>query len=226
MQVAVLLVDDAGKFLEGLEFRLPHRVLQFADGDRIQQVALASDAILIFATDAQFRIGFAGRLERELVFHQRFACQHFHGHAFNARGRAGEVALDQRFLQADGLEDLRALITLQRGNSHLREGLQQALVDRLHVILENFVPCEIGRKSAIAVKIFQRFNGQIRIHCACAIAEQQRKVHHLVRLARFDNQRHLIARLLPNQMIVDGGERQQTGYRRMVFVHATIRQDQ
>ena len=43
-------------------------------------------------------------------------------------------------VQADGLENLRALVTLQRGNSHLRKSLQQALVDGLHVALENLVP--------------------------------------------------------------------------------------
>ena len=33
--------------------------------------------------------------------------------------------------QADGLEDLRAAIALQRRDAHLREDLQQALVDGL-----------------------------------------------------------------------------------------------
>ena len=95
-QVAVLLVHDLREFLEGLEARLPHGVLQLADGRRIQQVALAAHAILIFAADAQLGVRFAGRLHGEFVLHQRFARQHFHAHALDARRRAGEIALDQR----------------------------------------------------------------------------------------------------------------------------------
>ena len=47
----------------------------------------------------------------------------------------GEVAVDQVFIQPDGFEDLRSLITLQRRDAHLREGLQQALLDGLQEML-------------------------------------------------------------------------------------------
>ena len=80
------------------------------------------------------------------VLHQRFARQHFHAHALDARRGAGEIALDERLAPADGLENLRALITLQRGNAHLRKGLQQAFVDGLHVVLENLVPGVVRRE--------------------------------------------------------------------------------
>ena len=53
---------------------------------------------------------------------------------------AGEVGLDQFFVQADGFEDLRAAIALQRADAHLREGLQQALVDGLDEILVGVIP--------------------------------------------------------------------------------------
>ena len=58
-QVAVLLVDEVGVFLEGLEVVLPHGVLQLADGLRVQQVVFAADAIVVVAADRQLRLGFA-----------------------------------------------------------------------------------------------------------------------------------------------------------------------
>ena len=66
LQIAILLVHDLREFLERLEFRLPHGVLQFADGRRIQQVLFAAHAVLIFAADAQFayRISLAAAASR------------------------------------------------------------------------------------------------------------------------------------------------------------------
>ena len=66
----------------------------------------------------------------------RFARQHVQPDAFDARRGAGEIFLDQVLVQPDGFEDLRAAIALQRGDPHLREGLQQAFVDGLDVVLE------------------------------------------------------------------------------------------
>ncbi len=171
-QIAILLVDDLGEFLEGFETRLPHGVLQLAHRGGIQQVALAAHAILIFAADAKLGVGFAERLHGELVLHQRFAREDFDAHAFDARGGAGEIAVDELAIQADGLENLRALVALQRGDAHLREGLQQALVGGLHVALENLVPGVVGREMAVAVEIFERSDGEVGIHGARAIAQQ------------------------------------------------------
>ena len=47
----------------------------------------------------------------------------------------GEVRLDQVAVQTDRLEHLRAAIALQRADAHLREGLQQPLVDGLDEVL-------------------------------------------------------------------------------------------
>ena len=160
------------------------------------------------------------------MLHQRFAGQHFDAHAFDARSGAGEITVHEFPVQADRFENLRALVALQRGNAHLRKSLQQALVGGLHVALENLVPGVVGREMAVAVEIFERSDREIRIHRARAVAEQQREVHHLARLARFHDQRHLVARLLADQMIVNRRERQQARNRRVFVVHAAIGKDQ
>ena len=64
---AALLVDEIGVFLERLEALLPHRMLQFADGQRIQQVIFAVDALVIVAADGEFGLEFGQRTERVLV---------------------------------------------------------------------------------------------------------------------------------------------------------------
>ena len=116
------------------EALLPHGVLQLRDGLRIVQVILAAGAPVIIAADGQFGLEIGQRAEGVSVL---AACassrEHVQPDAFDARRGAGEVLLDQLLVEPDGFEDLRAAIALQRGDAHLREGLQQALVDGLDV---------------------------------------------------------------------------------------------
>ncbi len=51
------------------------------------------------------------------------------------RGGAGEVAVDQLAREADGLEDLRAAVGLDRGDPHLGDRLEQPFADRLDDVL-------------------------------------------------------------------------------------------
>ena len=69
----------------------------------------------------------------------RFARENVETDAFDARRGAGEVLVHQLLVQPDGFEDLRAAIALQRRDAHLREGLQQAFVDGLDVMLHRFL---------------------------------------------------------------------------------------
>ena len=126
-ELAVLFVDQVRVFLEGLRVLLAHGVLQLADREGIEQVILAAHTVLIIAAHGQFGIVAGDGPEGQRVLHLRFAGQHVEAHAFDAGGGAGEVLIDQRFVQPDGFEDLRAAIALQGGDAHLGEGLQQAL---------------------------------------------------------------------------------------------------
>ena len=63
----------------------------------------------------------------ERVPAQRFLGQHVEVDALNAAGGAGEAAVDHFVLQADGFEDLRALVALQRRDAHLGHHLEHAL---------------------------------------------------------------------------------------------------
>ena len=85
------------------------------------------------------------------MLHLRFARQHFETDASDPRSRSREVCVDQIFVQSDGLENLRAAVALQRGNAHLRKGLQQAFVDGLHEVLDRFVPGVFHRADSRAM---------------------------------------------------------------------------
>ncbi len=139
--------------------------------------------------------------------------QHIQAYALDARSRAGEVLLHQRLVQPDGFKDLRAAVALERRDAHLREDLQQALVDGLLVVLQGLIEGQVRREAAALVQILERLDGQIGIDGAGAVADQQGEVHHLARLARFHDQRHLGARLFANQVVVHRGQRQQAGDR-------------
>ena len=54
------------------------------------------------------------------------------------RGGAGEILVDEVAGQADSVEDLGAAIGLVGGDAHLGHDLQNALADRLDVVLLHF----------------------------------------------------------------------------------------
>ena len=122
-ELAVLSVDEAGVFLEGLEALLPHGVLQLGDGRGVEEVILAARAELIVAASGQLGIGIGHGAKGVLVLEDGFLGEHLQIHPFNLRRRSREVLLDQLLAQADGLENLRAAVTLERRYSHFRDGL-------------------------------------------------------------------------------------------------------
>ena len=82
------------------------------------------------------------------------------------------------------------------------------------------------RQQAAALQVVQGFDGQIRIDGAGAVADEQREMHHLARLAALDDERHLGAGLLAHQPIVHGRHGQQAGDRRVGRIDAAIGNDQ
>ena len=70
---------------------------------------------------------------------QRFLGQHVEIDALDAAGRAGEAAVDHFVVQADRLEDLRALVALQRRDAHLGHHFEHALGDALAIGVHDLV---------------------------------------------------------------------------------------
>ncbi len=74
--------------------------------------------------------------------------------------------------------------------------------------------------------VFEGFDGEVRIDGAGAIADQQGEVHDFARLAGFDDERDLGAGFFADQVVVHGGQGEQAGNGRVVFVDAAVGKDQ
>ena len=135
-QRLILFVDQVCEFLKRVVAVFTDRMLELADGLRIDQMIFAADAVLIVAADLKLGFRFRGAAVGVFVLHRRLAREHIQANAFETRGRAGEILVHQRFVQTDSFENLRAAITLQRGDAHLGEDLEQALIDGLLVVLQ------------------------------------------------------------------------------------------
>ena len=93
---------------------------------------------------------------------------------------------DEIGLEADRVENLRAAIGLVGGDAHLGHHLEQALVDRLDVALDDLLLVELLRQ--VVLHRDQRLEGEIGIDRLGAVAGEAGEVVHLARLAGFDHE--------------------------------------
>ena len=203
-EVGALFVDEVGVFLKCLGAFLPHRLLQLADGQGIQQVIFAVHPLVITATDRELSLELGERAEGVVVLQQRFGSENRESNAFEARSCTGKVGVNQFFVQPDGFENLGALIALQSGDAHLREGLQQSLLDGFHVVLHR----EFGSNAVAQLaapdfpstsQVLDTFKRQVWVNRAGPIAAEQREMHDFAGFARFGDQGNLGSRFFPHQ---------------------------
>ena len=147
-----------------------------------------------------------------------------YAYAADARGRPGEVGVYELVVQPDRLEYLRAAVAAKRGYAHLGHNLQDALVRRLDVVLRGVFAIGV-RPAARRNQVGYRVKGDVRVHRARAVAQQQRQMRHLARLARLHHKPNLCADALPYEVVMNSRHREQAGYRDLMRVHAPIRQD-
>ena len=147
---------------------------------------LAANAKRIFAANIEhaavdWRIG-----KSVAVPAHRFFSDLIEPDALDPRGGAGEIFGDEFGLQANRVENLRAAIGLVGGDAHLGHHLQQALVDRLGVTLDDFLVVELLRQ--LVLHRNKRLEGEIRIDRLGTVAGETGEMVHFARLARFDDQ--------------------------------------
>ena len=137
--VLVLLVDQPRVLLEDGVLAGAGRVLQLEHRLRIEEVVLAVAPPLVLAAAVELLRASRPRTEGALVAPAHLFGNHVDADAADARHRVREVAVDERLVQADRLEDLRAAVALQRRDPHLRHHLEDALVERLDVVRDRLV---------------------------------------------------------------------------------------
>jgi hypothetical protein len=83
-----------------------------------------------------------------------------------------------------------------------------------------------GRQHALADQVVERLEGEVGIDGARAVTQKQGHVVHLARLARLDDQSHLDALALADQVVVDAGGGEEGGDGRVLAIYSAVRQDE
>ena len=180
-----LVVDRRGKGLVVVERVAAHRVLQPGDRLRRPGMVLAAQAKRVVAADIEHvvvdrvvAIGVAVALDR-------LAGDFEQADAFDRRRRAGEVFLDKIAGEPDRVEDLRAAIGLIGRDAHLGHDLEDALADRLQVVLLHRLGAE--RQIVFGADLVERGKGEIGVDRLGAIAGERAEMVDLARLAGLDD---------------------------------------
>ncbi|MBS1153851.1 MAG: hypothetical protein H6Q89_5549, partial [Myxococcaceae bacterium] len=198
-------------------------VLQLRDRRRVPLVDLAAAAPLVAAAgDGDLEVERADPAEAAGVALGRFPAQLGQPDPFQPRGGAVEVAIDQRPVEADRLEDLRAAVRLHGADPHLRHDLQQPLVHRVNEVVLGRL---FGDRDLLAAG--ERAHGVERqpgSHRRGAVADQQREVVDLARFGGLDHQAGVAADAVAHQPLVDRRDGEQRGDRRVGAVDAAIGQ--
>ncbi len=202
-QVPALLVHGAGVLLEDLVLTAPRRVLELEHRLGVEQVELAVAAPLVLAAPVELRgTDRAGR-ERVLVPAARLLGDDVEADPADPGERAREVAVDHVLVEADGLEDLRPAVALERRDPHLGHDLEDPLVQRLDVVLDGR-PVVDPRQESLTDHVVQGLEGHPGVHGAGAVPDEQAHVVHLARVARLEDEAHAGTLAAPREVMVDG----------------------
>ncbi len=223
-QAFVLIVDGAGKLLEGLPVVGAGGVLELGDGIGCPGVGLATDAESVVAAHVQGvlidGIGAIGvgvparRLLGDLP----------QANALDAGGRAGEIGLDEITGEPDGVEDLGAAVGLIGRDAHLGHDLEQPLLDALHVAVVQFRLRELLQQAGAQGR--EGVKGQVRVDRLGAIAGQDGEVVHLARRPGLHHQAGLGTQAHAHQVMMYGGSGEQGRDWDVVRIQGPVREHQ
>ena len=197
-----LVVDERAVVLERRVVAGPDRPLERVDGERVEQVVLAVGAVLVLA--ARRELGVDDRPPRRVG--AVLAGLDLLGHdldadAADAGRRPGEVLVHEVAVEPDRLEDLGAVVAVDRRDAHPRDGLDDALGRGLAVAVLG----RLGgaRDGAQADLVVDRLEGEVRVDRGRAVADEQAEVVGLARLAGLQEQADAAARPGPDEVVVD-----------------------
>jgi len=124
--------------------------------------------------------------------------------AADARGRAGEAAVDDFLGEPDRLEQLRRTIGPERRNAHFRHDFEEPLVHRLDVV---------RRRGDLVLREERRDGGEreVGIDGGRAVAEQHGEMVDFAHLAGFDDQPDGRPHPRLDQRMVHGGRGEKDG---------------
>jgi len=225
-QAPGLVVDAAGVLAEDVVPLGAGGVLQPEHGLGVEQVRRPLAAPLVLAADVQGAVGdppvVAG--VRPGVPAADLLGDLGEPDALDATRGAGEVPVDERAGQADGLEDHRAGVGRQRRDPHLAHHLEDALAERLADVVDGPLGRD-GQVELVAGQVLGRLEAQVRVDRRGTVGDEERHVVHLADVAGLDDQAGLGAQLLADEVLVHGRGQEQRRDRRLVRVGVPVGQD-
>ena len=141
---------------------------------------------------------------------------------FDTGGRAPEVTLHEVGLEANRLKDPRAAVAHQGRNTHLRHHLREALADRLHVVRNSGFFSEAALRGERA----EGREGDIRAHRFRAVTHEEREVLRLDHGTGLNNEADVSTDAFRDEVLVQGGGREEHRNRHTVARHGAVRDDQ
>ena len=184
---------------------------------------LAAHAVQVLAADLERMAQHRHVAERVAMPPRGFLGDLAEPDALDARGGAEEELADEIALQSDRVEDLRAAIRLIGRDAHLGHHLEDALVDRLDVALDDLLVVELLRH--LLLHADQRLEGEIRIDRLRAVAGEAAEVVHLARFAGLDHHADGGAQSLADQVMMHRRGREQRRDRNAVRAGLAVGQD-
>ena len=173
------LIDHLRKFFVDLIASRAACPLQKADGLRRQDVRLVAISMIHVDVAGGESLGF---LIRRLVSHLSFLGDLLQSDAADGGDDAAEIFLRHFLADADGFEDLRAVVALDGGDPHLAHDTQDAVHRCREVICERFLRA-LTVQAVLVREILHRFQRQIRIDRRHAETDQRSEMMDFTRLA-------------------------------------------
>ena len=224
MTCPVLLVHLTGIFLKELVASPFGGLLEQVDGQGIVQMVLLARSGLVASHAVQGQIhvqsqGVKGRgVEGVHIFGDVLQ-----GNSAYPADSVGKVFVHHFLGDSDGLENLGALVGLDGGNTHLGGNLYNSVKHRAVVVVDRRVVVLVQHPA-----VNQRPDGlvgQVGVHRAGAVSQKGGEMVYLSGLSALQNQCHAGTLLGPDQILLQGGYRQQGRNGYMVFVNIPVRQD-
>jgi len=201
----------------------PARHLQLIDRSRVKHMVFPVGPPFILAAGTQCLFA-RNLIERLLVAFFCFFLNFRHADTADPGSRSCKVLLHNAFPDTQRLKNLCALIGLDRRNAHFRHNLYDSLGTALDIIcLRRFI---VQLDHARVHKLPDGFISQIRVHAVHAVAQKTGEMMHLSWLSGFQHDGNLHPRSLPDQMMMQGGRRQQRRDRNLPAVRTPVGQNQ
>ena len=201
------VVHGVGELLEGVVVTGEAGFLEQVDGLGVEEVLFLAAAELVGAAVFQLHVDVkAQRVEGCVVQGLHVSLNVLEADAAHTAHRAGEILVDDVFGDADGLEDLAALVALDGGDAHLGGNLHDAAQHSLVVVVHGGVIIFV--QQAVVDELADGLMGQIGVDGAGTVAQQSGKVMHFMRLCALEDESQCGALLGADEVLGHGRNRQ------------------